>query len=195
MLMKSLLLATCRILTTSDLLMGSMCPPFAWAKHVCPGKVISVSSVCYAIGICFILQSYFFIICHDTIGFIVVRKYHNYSCNFPCLLLFVTLKIGEENHADIFLYDTWCYIVKIIKIILLREHSSLHTRPYSSADVIDLSSTTYPRLAVLFPVKPSVFWDVMIYSLVDIYKRFGRNFCLHLQDRRVFLMKSLFSSG
>jgi hypothetical protein len=36
----------------------------------------------------------------------------------------------------------------------------LHTRPYDSADVIDMGSTAYPPLIVLFPAESSVFSDL-----------------------------------
>lgn len=36
-------------------------------------------------------------------------------------------------------------------------------------------------------VTDAVFWDVMSYDLVDVYRGFGEPYCLHLQGIRVLL--------
>jgi hypothetical protein len=102
--LKSVLLATCRLLTTSDLpmssmstfLLGQVCVPSQ--GHLCIQRLLWDSLPFFSH-----FAVAFFIICHYNIDIIVVCKYHNYSSNFSCLLLFLTLKIREGNYANIFL--------------------------------------------------------------------------------------------
>jgi hypothetical protein len=34
-------------------------------------------------------------------------------------------------------------------------------------------------------MKAAVLWDVILLSLIEVYERFGKTYCLHLQRRRV----------
>jgi hypothetical protein len=51
--------------------------------------------------------------------------------------------------------------------------------------------TVHVRFKHRYTLKDAVFWDVMSCSLADIYRRFGRTQCLHLQDKRVIRVEEV----
>jgi hypothetical protein len=62
---------------------------------------------------------------------------------------------------------------------------TLHSNRHTPSSVNTVRTVPPPQVVVLteYTVKNTIFWDVMPCSLVEVYRHFGRTYCLHLHGK------------
>jgi hypothetical protein len=127
--------------------------------------------------------------CRNASTLFFLKKYH-FKCGWS--------RLYQENNTEILLFSlvvfllcfitAWAWGRKVIVGLLWNLNiiyiSELWTKPFENNQFISSGLLVKSEVLTTVNMKITVFWDVVMHSLVNRYPRFGGTCCFHLQGRR-----------